>query len=396
MIPVSEALTRVLALAPAPQPETVGLDQALGRVLLEAAQSRMTQPPFNSAAMDGYALREADAKDGARLAVIGESAAGHPWQGQPRPGTAIRIFTGAAVPDGYDRVIMQENTQRDGDDIVLTSAGGNAHIRAKGSDFSTGSTLAPGRILNAGDLALLAAMNVAQVRIARAPRVAVLATGDELVPPGGTPKDGQIICSNDIAVAALARQAGAQADRLGIARDNRDDLQEKLLQAAEYDLIVTIGGASVGDHDLVGQVASDMGLDRSFYKIAMRPGKPLMAGKLGRSIMLGLPGNPVSSVVCSMIFMQPLLRAMQGMKAESRIHQARLSHDLPPEGPRQHYLRAQRQPGPDLDLITPFPDQDSARLGLLSQADALMIRPANDPARKAGDIVKYLQIPRGC
>ncbi|MFI0395002.1 molybdopterin molybdotransferase MoeA [Paracoccus jiaweipingae] len=396
MISVTEALEKVLALAPAAHPRTVGLDQALGRVLLEPAQSRMVQPPFNSAAMDGYALRDADARQGARLTVIGEAAAGHPWQGQPRPGTAIRIFTGAPVPDGYDRVVMQENTLREGDDITLTDAGGNTHIRARGSDFSTGSMLAAGRVLNAGDLALLAAMNVPQVSVARAPRVAVLATGDELVPPGDTPSPGQIICSNDLAVAALARQAGAQADLLGIARDNRDSLHDKLTRAADYDLIVTIGGASVGDHDLVGQVATDMGLERSFYKIAMRPGKPLMAGRLGRAVMLGLPGNPVSSVVCGLIFMQPLLRAMQGGTPMAVTRRARLAHDLPPEGPRQHYLRAQRQTGPDLEVISPFTDQDSARLGLLSQADSLLIRPANDPARKAGDIVEYLEIPRGC
>ncbi|MDO5620610.1 MAG: molybdopterin molybdotransferase MoeA [Paracoccus sp. (in: a-proteobacteria)] len=390
MISVTEALTKVLALAAPPAPETVPLRDALGRVLLEPAQSRMTQPPFDAAAMDGYALRLTDAPG--PLTIIGEAAAGHPWQGEARPGTAIRIFTGAPVPAGYDCVAMQENCTRDGDLLRINTPSKNMNIRPKGADFSTETTLAPGRQLTAGDLALLAAMNVPNITVARRPRVAILATGDELVPPGTPPGPGQIICSNDLAIAALAEQAGAEVNLLGIARDDADDLREKLTRGAQSDLLVTIGGASVGDHDLVGDVTAEMGLERSFYKIAMRPGKPLMAGKLADSAMLGLPGNPVSSIVCALIFMQPLIRAMQGLTTPPHLGRARLACDLRPEGPRQHYLRAALSDGPDLPQITPFDNQDSAGLSTLSQANALLIRAANDPARKAGEVMEYLPL----
>ncbi|MFN3524802.1 MAG: molybdopterin molybdotransferase MoeA [Paracoccus sp. (in: a-proteobacteria)] len=392
MISVAEALAHVLALAPAPRPEVVTLDQGWGRALLSAPPARLTQPPFDAAAMDGYALREADLPG--PLEVIGEAAAGHPWQGTARPGTAIRIFTGAPVPPGYDRVEMQENTRRDGDSITVTDPSQGRHIRAAGNDFRAGDSLSGGRRLSAADIGLLAAMNLPRIEVARRPVVAILAGGDELVPPGADPAPGQIISSNDLAVAALVTAAGGLPRILPLARDTLDSLRAGFAAAADADLLVTIGGASVGDHDLIGQISAEQGLERSFYKIAMRPGKPLLAGKLAGMPILGLPGNPVSAITCAILFMQPLIRAMQGLAPTTATIRARLSCDLPPEGPRQHYLRAQLAPGDDLPVVTPFADQDSARLSLLARADVLMIRAAHDPARHAGEMIDCLPLSR--
>ena len=390
MIAVEEALARVLALAGAPRPETLALAEAAGRVLLQPAVSRMTQPPFDAAAMDGYALRAAEI--GAPLRVIGEAAAGRPWAGAAAAGTAVRIFTGAPVPAGYDRVVMQENCAREGETLRVTDASGGTHIRAKGSDFAAGDRVEPGRLLGPAEIGLLAAMNIPELTVAARPRVAIIASGDELVRPGAAPAEGQIISSNDLVTAALVRAAGGEPVLLPIARDSEASLRETFAAAEGADLIVTLGGASVGDHDLVGKVAGDLGLDRVFYKIAMRPGKPLMAGRLAGAAMLGLPGNPVSSYVCALLFMQPLIRAMQGLAAPWPIRQARLARPLPPEGNRRHYLRARLTPGPDLPQIAPFEDQDSARLTILAAADALLVRPANDPARAAGETVDYLPL----
>ncbi|MFN3273691.1 MAG: gephyrin-like molybdotransferase Glp [Paracoccus sp. (in: a-proteobacteria)] len=390
MITVDAALAHVLALAATPRAETVSLAQAYGRALLSAPPARLTQPPFDAAAMDGYALREADLPG--PLDLIGESAAGHPWQGTPRPGTAIRIFTGAPVPPGYDRVEMQENTVRDGDRVTVTRPSQGRHIRAAGSDFSTGDRLAAGRRLSAADIGLLAAMNLPQIEVARRPEVAILAGGDELVPPGASPAAGQIISSNDLAIAALVTEAGGVPRLLPIARDTADSLRAGFAAAIGADLLVTIGGASVGDHDLIGKIAAEQGFERSFYKIAMRPGKPLLAGRLAGMPMLGLPGNPVSAITCAILFMQPLIRAMQGLAPMQPLLRARLGCDLGPEGPRQHYLRARLDGGCDLPCVTPFGDQDSARLSLLSQADVLMIRPAHDGPRRKGETIDCLPL----
>lgn len=390
MIPVAEALARTLALAGPPQPEEIDAADALGRVLLAPATARLTQPPFDSAAMDGYAIRATDAPG--PLRVIGEAAAGRAFDGEAAPGTTIRIFTGAPVPQGYDRVVMQEDAQRDGDGLTVPSDG-PSHIRPRGQDFAQGLAFQPPRRLTASDLGLLAAMNVARVTVARRPSVAILPGGDELVPPGSDPAPDQIVSSNDIALAALVTAAGGIPRRLPIAPDTEADLRRSLADAATSDLVVTIGGASVGDHDLIGRVTEAMGVEQAFWKIAMRPGKPLAAGRLGTALFLGLPGNPVSSVVCGMVFVQPLLAKMQGLDpAADPPARARLARDLPPEGPRQHYLRARLTPGDDLPRADPFHDQDSARLALLAEADALVIRPAHDGPRKAGDIVEILPL----
>ncbi|WP_378944383.1 molybdopterin molybdotransferase MoeA [Paracoccus sp. R86501] len=390
MIPVPEALARVLALANAPEPETVPLAQAHGRALLQPAISRLTQPPFDASAMDGYAMRAADM--GRAMQVIGTAAAGHPWQGQAKAGHAIRIFTGAPVPAGFDHVELQENIARDGDMIRVETRSSGSNIRAKGNDFAVGDQIAPGRLLTAADIGLLAAMNLPKVVVAKRPVVAVLAGGDELLPPGSDPQPGQIISSNDLAIAAMVTQAGGIPRILPIARDTDQSLRDSFAAAADTDLIVTIGGASVGDHDLIGKIATELGLDRAFYKIAMRPGKPLMAGRLANSAMLGLPGNPVSAMTCGLLFMQPLIRAMQGLPTDIRTGHARLGCAMRPEGPRQHYLRARLDWTGGNPVITPFTDQDSARLSLMSQADALLVRPAHDPAREVDEMMEYIPL----
>ena len=391
MISVDEALSRVLSLAGPPKPETIPLSQSLGRVMVEPAVAQLTQPPFNAAAMDGYAIRDAEARKGTTFEVIGQAAAGHPWQGEIKPGTAIRIFTGAPVPPGYDRVVMQENVTRTGDQITLNDASGGFNIRPQGLDFMQGDTFYPRRRLTPRDIGLLASMNCPVVTVAQRSKVSVIAGGDELVAPGITPADGQIISSNDLAISALAKAAGADVVIQPIARDNLDSLRRSFENSSDADLVVTIGGASVGDHDLVAQVAAEMGMERSFYKIAMRPGKPLMAGRIAGSAMLGLPGNPVSAMVCGILFMQPLIYKMQGIEFQQTLRTARLKTPLKSEGPRQHYLRA-RIIDSDSPEIEPMTDQDSARQRLFADANALLVRPANDPARQSGELVNYLPL----
>lgn len=390
VITVDEALALVLALSKPVISEEIAIADALGRVMSQPAHARLTQPPFNASAMDGYALRSQDLPG--PLQVIGIAAAGQPWQGKAQPGTAVRIFTGAPVPEGYERVVMQEIVTRDGTQIIVAPAGGNLNIRLQGNDFAAGQEFMPTRPLRASDLALLAAMNIPTISVARRPRVAVIAGGDELVHPGEAPAAGQIISSNDIAIAAMVTEAGGIADVLPIARDTEESLRANFTAAADADLIVTIGGASVGDHDLVGRVAQDLGMKRAFYRLAMRPGKPLMAGQIGASAMLGLPGNPVSAITCARLFMQPLIRKMQGLASQDQLQTAILAHDIPPEGDRQHYQRARLCLKDGQPMVSPFEDQDSARLWLLAQADALLVRPAHDPARKAGEAVQILPL----
>jgi molybdopterin molybdotransferase len=387
---VAQALEMIFDLLTPVGSETVPLSQAAGRVLAQPAVARRDQPPFAAAAMDGYALRDGDAHPGARLRVVGESAAGHGFAGVFGPGETVRIFTGAPVPGGADWVVMQEEVTRDGDIITLGAGfGPGRHIRAAAADFKVGDGIAAPRLLGPNDLALLASMNVAEVTVARRPLVALLATGDELVMPGEEPGPDQIIASNSFGLMALAQACGASARMLPIARDNEASLKTAFALAADAELIVTIGGASVGDHDLVGAVAASLGLKRAFYKIAMRPGKPLMAGRLGDSILLGLPGNPVSSMVCGHVFMLPAIRALLGLgRAGAPRRAARLTVPLPANGAREHYMRARTDDG----AIAAFERQDSALLTVLAQANALLIRPADDPARAAGDMVDYLPI----
>lgn len=387
MIPVEEAQARVLAMARPLPAEDLPLPQAIGRWLASPVAARADQPPFDASAMDGYAV-QGDPGPGDSLAIIGESGAGHGFVGTVAHGQAVRIFTGAPVPAGATRVVIQENTARDGDRITLTSADTNTNIRPRGVDFPAGAALSPRR-LRPADLALLAAMNVARVPCAHRPVVALLMTGDELVMPGEEPRPDQIIASNGFALKAMAEAEGAEARLLPIARDTEASLRQAFALAAGADIVVTIGGASVGDHDLVGKVARELGIEPAFWKIAMRPGKPLMAGRMGGAAMLGLPGNPVSAVVTGHLFLLPLIRAMQGDPAPlPRPRQARLAVDLPATGPRTHYMRA-RLNG---DGIAPFDRQDSSLLTILTEADALLIRPMGDGPRQAGETVPYLPL----
>lgn len=392
MIPVAEALERALALARPLAVETVPLAEAAGRVMAKPAVAGRDQPPFDASAMDGYALI-GDPKVGETFAVVGEAAAGHGFAGAVLPGQAVRIFTGAPVPQGATRVVVQEDVAADGDSIRLTAdAGPGINIRPRGQDFRLGDSLSPRR-LRPNDLALLAAMNIPDVVVTRRPIIALIATGDELVMPGEAPRPNQIIASNSFALKALVEAEGAIARMLPIARDTEADLRMVLDLASGADLIVTIGGASVGDHDLVGRVAADMGLERAFYKIAMRPGKPLMAGRLNGVAMLGLPGNPVSSVVCAHLFLLPMVRAMLGLPAApAPERRAVLAAPLPANGARAHYMRACLLPGDGLPGIEPFASQDSALLRLLAQADALLVRPPGDRARAPGEMVTFIPL----
>jgi molybdopterin molybdotransferase len=396
LITVEEALARILEMADVLPAETVPLRRAAGRVLSEPVVARLTQPPFDSSAMDGYAIREADHAPGATLSVVGEAGAGHAYVGSVGPGQAVRIFTGAPVPTGAERVVLQEDTRRDGNRITLGDRlEKSTHIRPRGQDFLAGASLPAPRLLRPADLALIGAMNVPEVRIHRRPVVAVLSTGDELVMPGEIPRPDQIIASNGFAIAAIAEEAGAEARLLPIAPDSEDALRQAFALTDDADVIVTIGGASVGDHDHVQKVAQDLGLTRNFWKVAMRPGKPLIAGRMGRGTFLGLPGNPVSAIVTARLFLVPLLAHLQGLPGRHDTLCARLAAPVEANGPRAHYMRARLTlpaGGDDLPAITPMASQDSALLTILTEADALLIRPIGASALGSGEIVRYLPL----
>ena len=388
MISVDEALVRCLALVTPLPAEAVALRHAVGRMMAQPALAVRDQPPFDASAMDGYALR-GDPVAGDTFAVIGAAQAGLGFAGAVGDGQAVRIFTGAPVPQGATRVVLQEDVSLAGDLITLNPKADIArHIRPQGQDFKAGEGLEARRI-GPHDLALLAAMNIPQVLVHRRPVVAIIATGDELVMPGEEPGPGQIICSNSFAIAALVEAEGAIARILPIARDTVADLTAVFGLARGADLIVTIGGASVGDHDLVGPVAESLGLERAFWKIAMRPGKPLMAGRVSGTPMLGLPGNPVSSIVCAHLFVLPMVRALQGRPDAAPVeHPAVLGAQVEANGPRTHYMRARLQQG----VLTPFDRQDSALIGILTQANALLIRPMGDGAQAKGTAARYIAL----
>ena len=390
MITVDEALARIFELALPMPTEPVPLIRAAGRVLAAPVTARRDQPPFASSAMDGYAVQGDAVAPGAKFNVIGEAAAGHGFAGSLGKTDTVRIFTGAPIPQGATRVIIQEDVTRAGDEIILNSSlDQSIYIRQAGADFSAGTKIAAPKLLGATDIALLAAMNVATVPVARRPKVALIATGDELVMPGEAPEPDQIIASNTFGLAAMIEQAGGDARILPIARDTENSLKTAFKLAQDADIIVTIGGASVGDRDLVAPVAEQLGMDRAFYKIAMRPGKPLMAGRLGRSAMLGLPGNPVSSMVCAQLFVVPLIRAMLGLGAHAAPRKTcPLEIDIPANGAREHYMRATLTD----TGIAPLDRQDSALLSVLAQADALLVRPVRDGARKAGEMIEYIPL----
>ncbi|NRB00163.1 MAG: molybdopterin molybdotransferase MoeA [Rhodobacteraceae bacterium] len=390
MITTNEALSALFELVSPLGTETVSLRDAAGRMLAEPAVARRDQPPFAASAMDGYAVRDADVKVGASFNVIGEAAAGHAFGQSVGPGEAARIFTGAPVPEGADRVIIQEDVTRDGDVITLNAdLDTGFHIRPAGGDFRIGQKIEAPRRLAPSDLALLASMNIPEVVVYRRPEVALIATGDELVMPGEDPAPDQIVASNSFGLAAMIDAAGGHARMLPIARDSEASLNMAFDLAAGADLVVTIGGASVGDHDLVAQVAATREMEQSFYKVAMRPGKPLMAGRLDGMAMVGLPGNPVSAMVCGTIFLVPMLRVMLGLPAEPVPREtASLAAPLGKNGPREHYMRATLTE----NGVTAFDRQDSSLLSVLSAANALLVRAPHDPPRAQGEAVDIIRL----
>lgn len=396
LVPVEEALARLLEGAEATPAETMPLAQAAGRVLAAPLQALRTQPPFDASAMDGYAVRAADVLSApVRLSVTGVSAAGRRFDGAVAAGQAVRIFTGAPMPDGADTVVIQENAKAISPTEVeiAESAAAGRHIRRAGLDFRKGEVLLEGgRTLDAAALSLAASANHPEVSVVGRPLVAVLATGDELVLPGEARGPDQIVASNSFGVAAVARDAGARVMDLGIAGDSEEAIAGKVDQAvaAGADLLVTIGGASVGDHDLVQAVLGAAGMDLAFWKIAMRPGKPLMFGRLGGMRCLGLPGNPVASLVCSHVFLRPLIARLAGRTHAADLRIAELGADMAANDVRQDYVRARLSREGEALVATPFPVQDSSMLRLLADADALIVRPTEAPAARAGDPCRVL------
>lgn len=400
LMPVAEALSAVLAGAEPLSEEMVALDAAHYRVLARNLVALRTQPPEAMSAMDGYAVRSADAAHpGARLNVIGEVAAGRPFERTIREGEAVRIFTGGVIPQNADSVVIQENTVIEADAIRITEAAvAGGHIRRAGIDFRQGEVLLKkGARLSDRDLSLAAAMNYPEVAVRRRPKVALLATGDELVMPGTAPGPGQIVYSNGYALRALARTEGAETVDFGVAPDTLEATREGIRRARDSgaDVLITTGGASVGDHDLVKRSLEAEGVTMAFWQIAMRPGKPMMHGRLGSMRVIGLPGNPVSSYVCGLLFLVPLIRALSGCAV---IHHTRetaiLGRDLAANDVREDYLRASLELRGDGALVaTPVSHQDSSLLANLAAAQALVLRAPFAPPAVAGSVCEMLRLP---
>ena len=403
LLSVTEALEKILAAIPGPVAvEEIPIAQGAGRTLASDLAARRTQPPFPASAMDGYAVRAADvAAVPARLRRVGTSAAGHGFSGTLGPGEAVRIFTGAPVPEGADAILIQENAEADGDTITAREpVAAGRFLRRAGLDFREGETLVrAGETLDARRLALAASAGHVVLPVRRKPRVAVLATGDELVRPGEPAAWDQIVASNGLALGALSLEAGAEVVDLGIVTDDLGALREAVgrAQAAEADLLVTLGGASVGDHDLVQAALGAEGMELGFWRVALRPGKPLMHGRIGAMTVIGLPGNPVSSIVCGLLFVVPAIRALLGdpRAGEDRSEPALLGRDMPANDARQDYLRARLDTAPDrLPVAHPETRQDSSMLSVLGTSEALLIRPPHAGPAKAGDPCRIIRLDR--
>lgn len=403
LLPVDEALRLLLADKMPSGHEQVALHEAGDRVLATSIFASFNQPPFDASAMDGYAIRFADAEQlPVTLKVIGESAAGKGFDGTVRSGEAVRIFTGAPMPAGADTIVIQEDTQQEGNLVtLLRDVSKSRHIRFSGLDFKDGECLLQtGQLLDPASLSLAAASGHAQLQVYKRPKTAILATGNELVPAGTVPAADQIVSSNSYGVAEIVRRNGGTADDLGIVPDDLALIEQSIrnVAASDADILITLGGASVGDHDLVHKALTNCGVELGFYKIAMRPGKPLMFGQLEREgkaplLVLGLPGNPVSSLVCSYVFLAPLVARLAGKAATTYIASARLAQDMAANGNRRDYARAALTRNSDGELLaTPLPVQDSSMLTVITRADALLIREPFAEAAKAGDRCQILMI----
>jgi len=398
LMPVAEALQRVLIDAKPLPSETVSLNEALGRVLTKDVTALRTQPPAAVSAMDGYAVRASDvATAPVTLKVIGEVAAGHPFTGHVAVGQAARIFTGGVMPAGSDTVVIQEFSAPTGNSVTIQKPTGKGrNVRAQGIDFARDQVLLhKGHRLTDRDLMLAAAMNHPGLSVHRRPKVAVLGTGDELVPPGSAPGPSEIVYSNGFALTALAYSEGAEVHDLGIARDSIEDIVSAVRRARQLntDILLTSGGASVGEHDLVQRALAAEGLDLSFWRVALRPGRPMMHGRLGGMQVLGVPGNPVSSFVCAFLFLVPLIRRLAGRHDVERVPAtARLGRDLAANDERTDYLRATLVADADGPIATPLPDQDSSLMAPLAQADCLVIREAFAPAAPKGSDCVILKL----
>jgi molybdopterin molybdotransferase len=395
LLSVAEALERVTRGLTPLEAETVALDKAHGRVLADDLAAKLTQPPFDASAMDGYAVRGADlAKLPATLKVTGESLAGAAFGGSVNAGEAVRIFTGAPVPKGADSIVIQEDTEATDGGVLVTVGEPGRHIRPRGQDFKEGEVLLrAGTKLGSRSLMLAAAMNHAELPVRRKPKVAILATGDEVVPPGAERTADQIVSSVPAGISALVDAEGGEAMSLGIAKDNVESLATLARSGTAADILVTIGGASVGERDLVARALGAEGLELEFWKIAMRPGKPLLYGRMGSQLVLGLPGNPVSAMICAQVFLVPMLHALLGITSPKRVAEAVLGDDLEANGPREHYMRAVSEwTKVGERVVRPLASQDSSLVADLARADCLIVRVPDAPAAKRGSRVTILPL----
>jgi molybdopterin molybdotransferase len=397
MLTVREAHARVIAAFESLPAEMVSVADAAGRVLAVPPEARLTQPPSDLSAMDGYAVRAADVPAApTTLTLVGQAPAGGSYDHALKPGEAVRIFTGGPLPMGADSIVIQEDTKAEGSKItILEAPRPGRHIRKAGLDFKAGDRPFPaGRTLTTRDVALAAAMNLPWLGVHRKPRIAILSTGDELVMPGEPVGRNQIVSSSGIAVAALVRAWGGEPTLFDIAVDDARLIESRIAAGAQHDLLVTLGGASVGDHDLVQAALKAQGFAMDFWRIAMRPGKPLMFAAKDRARVLGLPGNPVSTMVCALLFLKPALERMLGQPGELvGTLPARLAVAMKENDTREDYVRSRLARDTDGALtVEPHPVQDSSMLSVLAASDGLLVRPAHDPARKAGDVVRVIDL----
>ena len=391
MISFEHALSKLLFLANKIDVEEVNLEEAYSRVLANEAISSRDQPPFDASSMDGYALKKIDKLPNKKLLVVGKVAAGKSFKGTIKKGEAVRIFTGAPMPSGANSILIQEDAEELDNFIkIRQKVERNDFIRKKGCDYKAGKILLKkGKILRSFDIALLASMNLPLLKVTRRPRVSIISTGDELVFPGNLPKNNQIVASNTYGLKALLNKWGATSHILPIARDNKTSLKKALDLAVPADLVITIGGASVGDHDYVSEVFNKIKVKHSFYKVAMRPGKPILAGKNNNTIFVGLPGNPVSALVFAHLFLKPLIGKMLGTNELNNIEKkGLLQNDLPKNAVRKHFMRAFLKNG----QLAVSKKQDSSLLSVLQKANALVIRQPNEPSAKKGDLITYIEL----